>query len=264
MHITFTKMHGLGNDFMVVDATRHSYSFTDTQIQRLGHRHFGVGFDQLLLIEPSRNDDMDFYYRIFNVDGKEAEQCGNGLRCIVKYIVDKGLATAKSLTIGTQKGLHGAKVLQDGQVQVSLGQPTAIQGQTTLQLGQHKVECFSLSLGNPHAVIQVEDIAQAPVNELGQLINEHGFFPAGVNVGFMQRVAANHIRLRVFERGVGETLACGSGACAAVLTGFLQQILSTMVTVALPGGELAITVDANNAVSMIGPAVTVYEGMISV
>lgn len=256
-------MHGLGNDFMVVDATRQLYSFTPAQIQQLADRHRGVGFDQLLLIEPARHEEMDFFYRIFNADGSMAEQCGNGLRCITKFIIDKGLSTRSYLRIGTAKGIQQAVLLPNGLVQVVMGKPTSLQGMTDLSVNERLIHSFSLSFGNPHTVIQVSDVMTAPVQKLGALLNQHSHFPLGVNVSFMQIASSTRMDLRVFERGVGETLACGSGACAAALAAYLQGLAADRVTVSLPGGELTITIASDHTVTMIGPAAIVYEGQVN-
>lgn len=261
--LPFTKMQGLGNDFMVVDATQHTYPLTAQLIQQWAGRHWGIGFDQLLLIEPARQVNMDFFYRIFNADGSEAEQCGNGLRCITKYIFDKKLSTQPQLKIGTLTGLHITERLANGMIRVVMGKPTYLTGLEQISIGSQTMACFSLGIGNPHTVLQVGDITKAPVAEIGSLLNQSNYFPQGVNVEFMQVITRNEVKLRVFERTIGETLACGSGACAAAVAGYLTDILSNDVTVLLPGGELLIQVAADQTITMIGPAVTVYEGSIN-
>ena len=213
--IRFTKMHGLGNDFMVVDATQQPCLLNAGQIQQLADRHTGIGFDQLLWIEAPKHSEMDFFYRIFNVDGSEAEQCGNGLRCITRYIHTKQLSHKNPLKIGTLKGLQLAEQLAGGLIRVVMGKPNYLIGFEDILVQNQWVRSFSLGMGNPHTVIQVPDITSAKVVELGGLLNNHVHFPKGVNVEFMQILTPSRIRLRVFERAVGETLACGSGACAA-------------------------------------------------
>jgi len=257
-------MHGLGNDFMVVDARSQVFSLTALQISQLADRHRGVGFDQLLLIEKPRGPEMDFFYRIFNVDGNEAEQCGNGLRCITRFIYDKGLANKQLLKIGTQKGLQLTKLLANGLIEVVMGEPSYLRGKEQLQLEQHSVEFFSLGFGNPHAVIRVDELKHAPVSHWGLALNQHSHFPQGINVGFMQIFTPEHIGLRVYERAVGETLACGSGACAAVTAGQLQGLLAAKVKVSLPGGELWIERNAQQETIMLGPAASVYEGVVTI
>lgn len=260
--IRFTKMHGLGNDFMVVNAIENPSALTPSQIRQLADRHRGVGFDQLLLIEQPQHAGMDFFYRIFNVDGSEAEQCGNGLRCIVKFIYDKQLTNNVTLRIGTLKGIQIAEPPADGLIRVVMGKPSYIKGIQQFAIGEQVINCFSLGMGNPHTVIQVSDINQAPVADVGSILNRAPEFPQGVNVEFMQIVHPNHIHLRVYERAVGETLACGSGACAAVAAGWLQGLLADKVTVSLPGGELWIEIASDHTITMQGPATTVYEGEI--
>jgi diaminopimelate epimerase len=261
--IRFTKMHGLGNDFMVVNAIAQPYLLKAEQIRQLANRNTGIGFDQLLLIEPPRHSEMDFFYRIFNIDGSEAEQCGNGLRCITHYLQTKQLSFKNPLRIGTLKGLHLAEQLADGSIKVIIGKPSYVTGLEELQLGGQLLKCFSLNLGNPHTVIQVPNIKAAPIGKIGALFNSHPHFPNGVNVEFMQVETPSLIRLRVFERAVGETLACGSGACAAVVAGQIQGLLATKVRVELPGGSLLIETDSANRITMLGPAVTVYEGEVT-
>lgn len=260
--IRFTKMHGLGNDFMVIDATQQPCPLIPEQIRQLANRHMGIGFDQLLLIEPPKHKEMDFFYRIFNIDGSEAEQCGNGLRCITQYIHTKKLSLKNPLKIGTLKGIQLSEQLAGGLVRVVMGKPSYLIGFEEIQIHNQVVKSFSLGMGNPHTVILVRDVSIARVAELGKLLNNHPHFPQGINVEFMQVLTSSHIRLRVFERAVGETLACGSGACAAVAAGQAQGLLAPEVTVELPGGELWIATDSTKQLTMVGPAATVYEGKI--
>ncbi len=272
MELTFTKMHGLGNDFVVIDATREPVDLTPEQIRFIADRHFGVGCDQLLLVEPPPSADLDFTYRIFNADGGEVEQCGNGARCFAVFVREKGLTDRDVIRVATAGGPIELKVEPDGQVTVDMGAPRfepeaipfvaderadvyslAVDGQT--------VEASVLSMGNPHAVLRVDDVENVPVTELGPKLEHHPRFPNRANIGFMQVVDRSHIRLRVWERGSGETLACGTGACAAVVAGRQRGWLDDKVTVRLPGGELHIAwAGEGQPVMMTGPAVSVFEG----
>jgi diaminopimelate epimerase len=275
MLINFSKMHGLGNDFVVIDAIRQSVSLDASQIRYLCDRHFGIGCDQLLLIEPASTKETDFNYRIFNADGQEVEQCGNGARCFARYVLDHGLTDKHEISVQTLGGKIQLTVEADGQVTVDMGKPRfepsalpmhASQRQQSyeLDIDGETVSFGAVSMGNPHAVIMVDDVEMAAVEQLGARISNHEFFPNRVNVGFMQLIDAGHIRLRVFERGVGETLACGSGACAAVVIGRQSGLLNDMVTVELPGGRLTIRwQDQNSGVRMTGPAEEVFEGTIT-
>jgi len=280
MNIPFTKMHGLGNDFIVISNLHNEYQFSTKQIAALGHRQFGVGFDQLLLIEAAPEPDIDFSYRIFNIDGQEVEHCGNGARCFAKYVSDKGLCDGKSLIVKTVNRVLTLKINDDGSVKVDMEAPefdaskipfTASSSskihtrQLTVLGGSIEVEFCALSMGNPHAVIRVEDVGKTAVKELGEALNAHRDFPEGCNVGFMQVCDRNTIDLRVYERGAGETLACGTGACAAVVAGCLQGLLNDTVKVKLHGGELSITwLGMDSPVLMTGPATTVFEGNIQI
>lgn len=268
--IRFTKMQGAGNDFMVIDGINQSISLSAEQIKRLAHRQFGIGFDQLLLVETSSI--ADFKYRIFNADGSEVAQCGNGARCFVRFVVDQQLTQKREISVETASGIITPKLEDDGLVTVNMGAPRfalseipftaeAIAPTYKLDVNDQPVEVAVLSMGNPHAVQIVDNIETAPVLALGSKIEVHPRFPQRVNAGFMQIVDAHHIKLRVFERGSGETLACGTGACAAVVAGIQLGRLQSPVHVSARGGELHIAWQGDNsAVMMTGPAVTVFTG----
>ncbi len=272
--IQFTKMQGLGNDFVVFDAVRQSLTLTPEVVRQLADRHFGIGCDQLLLVEPARLAGTDFAYRIFNADGGEVEQCGNGARCFARFVRDKGLTDKDDIAVETLAGTLRLHIEPDGQVTVDMGvprfEPKDVPFEAprrepiyTLTVGGEEMEFSVLSMGNPHAVTNVDDVDAAPVARLGPLIEHHPRFPRRVNAGFMQVLAADHIRLRVYERGAGETLACGSGACAAVVAGRQQGLLGDTVRVDVPGGSLHISWEGEgSSVYMTGPALTVYEGTI--
>ena len=274
MELSFTKMHGLGNDFVVIDATSQPVDLTMEQIRFLADRRLGVGCDQLLLVEPPRQPEADFTYRIFNADGGEVEQCGNGARCFARYVRDQGLTRKQQIAVATAAGIITLQVEADGQVTVDMGVPIFEPADVPfaadtraevypLEVEATQVEVSVVSMGNPHAVMRVEQVDKAPVTSLGPRIESHARFPRRVNVGFMQVVDRQHIRLRVFERGVGETLACGSGACAAVVVGRQRGWLDDKVTVGLTGGNLKIQWQGEGQpVLMTGPAVSVYEGRI--
>ncbi len=275
MEILFTKMHGLGNDFVVIDATSRPPELSAEQIRFIADRHFGVGCDQVLLVEAARTAAADFTYRIFNADGSEVGQCGNGARCFARFVRDKGLTDKDQITVATASGLITLHIERDGQVTVDMGAPDftpanipfeadAPADSYALEVEGETYEIAAVSMGNPHAVLRVDDVERAPVATLGPKIESHRRFPQRVNVGFMQVVDPQYIRLRVYERGSGETLACGSGACAAVVTGRQQGWLDDRVTVSLPGGELQINwAGEGQAVMMTGPAVSVFEGKLS-
>jgi len=274
MRIRFTKMHGLGNDFMVIDAISQQPNLTAEQIQRLADRRFGVGFDQLLLVEYPTKPDVDFRYRIYNADGSEVENCGNGARCFAKFVRDRRLTGKSNIAVQTATGSMTLNVQADGNISVDMGAPVlqpsdiplqAVDTATTynLELDGSTIEFGAASMGNPHAVLVVPDVDRAPVEKLGPRLETHPMFPNRANIGFMQVVSRAEIKLRIFERGVGETLACGTGACAAVVVGQLQGLLDQIVVVHLPGGDLRIEwAGPGQSVLMTGPAVTVYQGQI--
>ena len=274
MRLKFTKMQGLGNDFVVLDATRSPLSLTPGQLKRLADRHFGIGCDQILQIEAPRQADTDFYYRIFNADGGEVEQCGNGARCFVLYVHEHGLTAKREIRVGTPGGVIVPRLEGDGQVTVNMGVPEfeppripfdapAREPAYELLLDGRQVRISALAMGNPHAVQIVPDVDRAPVGRDGPLIERHPRFPNGVNAGFAQIVDRTHIRLRVYERGAGETLACGTGACAAVVVGRAQGLTEERVSVSTRGGDLGISWAGDGSpVIMTGPAATVFEGEI--
>ena len=274
MTLRFTKMHGLGNDFVVIDGINQTVALDPARIRRLADRHLGIGCDQVLLVEASGRADADFRYRIFNADGSEVEQCGNGARCFARFVRDRGLTDKDDLRVATAAGLLRLQIRPDGWVAVDMGQPRLEPADIPFYATERAqlypiaadgmdMEIGVVSMGNPHTVLAVENVDRAPVAHLGPLLERHGRFPKRTNVGFMQIVAPDHIRLRVFERGAGETLACGSGACAAVVVGRLWGLLWPNVRVELPGGELTVHwAGEGESVTMIGPAETVFEGWI--
>lgn len=274
MRFEFTKMQGIGNDFVVIDARSQPIELGADQLRHLADRRFGVGCDQVLLLEPPRQAGADVRYRIFNHDGAEVEQCGNGARCIARYLHENGLAEHAEIVAETTAGLITLFLEPDHQVRVNMGVPdfepehiplkiAARAMIYSLPLQQGDVQFRAVSMGNPHAVLQVVDIDSAPVSELGPLLQHQAQFPASVNVGFMQVIDRGHIRLRVYERGVGETPACGTGACAAAVTGIQARLLDADVSVDLPGGRLHIHwAGAGEPVWMTGPAEFVYQGSI--
>ncbi len=269
-------MQGLGNDFVVIDALTRPFGLTQGQLVRIADRHFGVGCDQILVVEPPVLPDTDFHYRIFNADGGEVEQCGNGARCFVRYVRDRGLTAKREIRVGTRAGVIVPRLEADGQVTVDMGVPEfeparipfeapARAATYALELDGRRVEVSALSMGNPHAVQIVADVERAPVAAEGPLIEHHARFPRRVNAGYMQVVSRRRILLRVWERGAGETLACGSSACAAVAAGVTRGLLDGEVTVATRGGDLGISWAGEGApVMMTGPAVTVFEGEIDI
>ncbi len=273
MEINFTKMHGAGNDFMVIDAINQSINLTPLQIQALAHRQFGVGFDQLLLVEKSTM--ADFKYRIFNADGSEVAQCGNGARCFVRFVVDNHLTEKREISVETASGIITPKLEENGFVTVNMGAPKFAPNEIpfvadnasnayTLEVGEQNVTISAVSMGNPHAVQIVDDVELAPVVTLGGQIEVHPRFPERVNAGFMQIVDAHHIKLRVFERGSGETLACGTGACAAVVAGIQLGKLQSPVQVSARGGQLQIAWLGDGApVMMTGPTENVFTGTVT-
>lgn len=272
MRLKFTKMHGLGNDFVVLDASARPLSLTPEQLRLIANRHLGIGCDQILQVEPSRQPDTDFYYRIFNADGGEVEQCGNGARCFVRYVRDRGLTTKTEIRVGTRGGVIVPRLEDDGRVTVNMGVPefeparipfAAPRRALTyeLEVNGRRLEISALSVGNPHAVQFVPDVERAPVETEGPLIERHPRFPQRVNAGYAQVINRDHIRLRVHERGAGETLACGTGACAAAVAGITRGLLERRLTVSTRGGNLGISwAGEGQPVIMTGPAVTVFEG----
>ncbi|MBX9296763.1 diaminopimelate epimerase [Chromobacterium vaccinii] len=274
MKLKFSKMHGLGNDFMVIDGVRQAVSLSPEQIRLLGNRQLGIGFDQLLLVEPAREAGHDFRYRIFNNDGGEVEQCGNGARCFAKFVRDQGLTGKSRIEVETARGVISPEYLGDGLARVDMGVPRFKPADLpfladaealtyALPLSGGGCEIGIASMGNPHAVQLVDDVDTAPVAEIGPRIESHPAFPQRVNAGFMQIVNRGEIRLRVYERGAGETLACGTGACAAVVCGIRQGLLDPRVTVHARGGDIVIEwAGEGSPVIMTGPAVTVFQGEI--
>lgn len=272
MNLSFTKMHGLGNDFVVIDAINQSVDLTPEQVRFIADRHRGVGCDQLLLVEVSNTPNVDFKYRIYNSDGSEVEQCGNGARCFARFVVDKDLTQKAEIAVETASGVIHPRLEADGQVTVDMGVPNftpeSLPFDVDMELESYilavngkKVVIGAVSMGNPHAVTLVDDVASAPVDLLGPTLESHALFPQRVNVGFMQVVARDRIRLRVFERGVGETQACGTGACAAVAVAHRWGMVGDEVTVELPGGSLLIRWSGGeSSLQMTGPAQTVFEG----
>ncbi len=276
MILEFTKMHGLGNDFVVIDGINQSVSLSNNTIRKLADRHFGIGFDQLLLVEAPTTANADFLYRIFNADGSEVNQCGNGARCFARFVHDKRLSSKNPLVVDTNTGQLHLQTDADNNVTVNMGIPRhkpeeiPIEAEaefavyTILHEGT-EIRFGAVSVGNPHAVIQTESIDNAPIATLGHAIEHNPLFPEQVNVGFMQIIDEHHIRLRVYERGVGETLACGSGACAAAVIGIEQNTLKDPVQVDLRGGELMISWHGRGTpVFLRGPAENVYEGKIQI
>ena len=274
MMLKFTKMQGLGNDFVVIDAISQRVSLSESQIRMISDRHFGIGCDQLLLVEKPINANADFRYRIFNSDGGEVAQCGNGARCFARFVCAKNLTDKSEIIVDTDAGQLVLYLDQTELVTVNMGVPRHLPAQIPLlmvdevktyqlTIDDQLIEFSAVSMGNPHAVLVVEDVANAPVAELGAKIESHALFPERVNVGFMQVISRTQIRLRVYERGAAETLACGSGACAAVVSGIELGLLDSMVQVGLLGGELTITwLGRGTSVSMKGPAEIVFEGQI--
>lgn len=274
MLLSFAKMHGLGNDFMVVDGVSQQVYFNEGQIRKLADRHRGVGFDQLLLVEPPQQPDVDFHYRIFNANGSEVEQCGNGIRCLARFVRKMGLTWKHKLRISTMKGVMNAQILRNGLVSVDMGVPELTPEKIPLASEQKEVtyqvtvegvsyQFGAVSMGNPHCVITVDDIKKADVDMIGGLLTRHEIFPSGANIGFMQIAANDEIKLRVYERGVGETQACGTGACASAVIARLQHQTDQKVRVYLPGGHLHIDwAGEGESLRMMGPAEFVYQGYI--
>lgn len=273
MGIKFTKMHGLGNDFMVIDGVNQKIDLQKEQIARLSNRYTGIGFDQCLLIEPSRASGVDFSYRIFNADGQEVGQCGNGARCLALFARHYGLTKQQKLTVATKTTTMHLTINSNDSVTVNMGVPKLKPSDIPLQMPQQQslyqlplkngqtITLHTINVGNPHAVLIVDDLTMAPVQELGQELSIHSYFPEQTNVGFMQIINHEHIKLRVYERGCGETNACGSGAVAAAAIGRLYHALGETIKVSLLGGDLMIDwADTNAAIYLTGPARFVYEG----
>ena len=275
MTLKFTKMHGAGNDFVVLDGVRQSIALSPEQLRYIADRHFGIGCDQILLVEKSPREDADFRYRISNADGGEVEQCGNGARCFLRFLHDHNLTSKREVVVETKSGLISPHLEEDGRVTVNMGAPIFDPSQIPfvsdsheviqpLQLGNEVLQITAVSIGNPHAVQVVADIETAPVTTQGPQIECHPRFPRRVNAGYMQIVDRSHIKLRVFERGAGETLSCGTGACAAVVAGIRRKLLDNTVHVATRGGTLSITwAGERSHVMMTGPAISVFEGEIN-
>ena len=276
MRIPFSKMHGLGNDFVVIDAVSRPLSLAVEQVRRLADRRFGIGCDQLLLVEPPRLAKADFRYHIFNADGSEAEMCGNGARAFARFVHDRGLSAARELTLDTDAGPVLTRLEEGGEVTVNMGPPRLLPAEVpfeataradvyALEVEGESVELGVVSMGNPHAVLRVDSVDGAPVGELGPRIECHSRFPNRVNVGFMEVCGEARVRLRVWERGAGETQACGTNACASVVSGRLRGWLGERVAVELPGGRLVISWRGEGEpVWMTGPAVQVFEGEIEI
>ncbi len=275
MMLKFTKMHGAGNDFVVLDGIRQHVALSPAQLRLLADRHFGVGCDQILLVEKAQGAGADFRYRIFNADGGEVEQCGNGARCFVRFVHDQKLTTKSEIVVETHSGIIRPRLEEDGRVTVNMGAPVLdasrvpFSGGTgeaaePLEVAGRTLQISAVSMGNPHAVQVVDNVEAADVENLGPLIEHHPRFPNRVNAGFMQVMDRQHIRLRVYERGAGETLSCGTGACAAVVAGIRRGLLDSPVTVATHGGTLSIAWGGEGSpVMMTGPAISVFTGEIN-
>ncbi|MBD3611335.1 MAG: diaminopimelate epimerase [Hydrogenovibrio crunogenus] len=274
--LKFSKMQGLGNDFMVIDGTQETITLSTEEIRFWANRYFGVGFDQLLMVENSAQGDVDFRYRIFNADGSEVQQCGNGARCFAKFVYDKGLTDKTEIRVETASGMIVLYITDQGWVRVNMGAPNFLpealpfdmpleSEQYELDVDGERFEIGAVSMGNPHAVLRVADLGAAPVAEVGEKIESHRLFPERVNVGFAETLDRQHIKLRVYERGAAETLACGTGACAAMVVLRNLGEVDDVVTVSLPGGDLEIewNGDKSSPVWMTGPAVHVFEGEIA-
>jgi len=273
--LKFTKMHGAGNDFVVIDGVRQEIYLTPEQLRLLADRHFGIGCDQILIVKRSNNEEADFRYLIFNADGGEVEQCGNGARCFVRFVHDHKLTSKREIVVETKSGLISPRLEEDGRVTVNMGAPIFEAGRIPfdsdsdavmqpLEVNGETVQITAVSMGNPHAVQVVADVEHAPVATMGPLIEAHPRFPRRVNAGFMQVIDRAHIKLRVYERGAGETMSCGTGACAAVVSGIQRGLLDNHVQVATHGGVLTIAwAGAGASVMMTGPAITVFEGEIN-
>ena len=272
--LRFSKMQGQGNDFVVLDGVRHDVSLTRDEVRAIADRHFGVGCDQLLVVEKPADSANDFRYRIWNADGGEVEQCGNGARCFARFVLDQGLTAKREIRVETASGVIAPRVEDSGQVTVDMGPPRfaprdvpfaadAERATYPLRVGNDALEVSVLSMGNPHAVQVVDDVDRAPVTTQGPAIENHPSFPRRVNAGYMQVLARDHVKLRVWERGVGETLACGTGACAAVVAGIRRGLLDDTVRVTTRGGDLVIRWRGDH-VMMTGDAVRVFDGEITI
>ena len=269
-------MHGAGNDFVVFDGVRQQIELSPEQLRLIADRHFGIGCDQILLVESPKNVDTDFGYRIFNSDGGEVAQCGNGARCFMRFVHDQKLTSKREIVVETHSGLIAPRLEQDGRITVNMGAPVfeparipfsggSGAASEPLEVEGKTLRISALSMGNPHAVQVVDDIENAPVKDLGPLIESHSRFPNRVNAGFMQIMDRHHIRLRVYERGSGETLSCGTGACAAVVAGIRRELLGSTVNVATRGGALTVSWEGGEtSVQMTGPAITVFTGEIQI
>lgn len=274
MLLRFTKMHGLGNDFMVLDLVSQHAHILPKHAKQWGDRHTGIGFDQLLIVEAPSNPEVDFRYRIFNADGSEVEQCGNGARCFARFVLDKRLTAKKRIRVETKGGIIELDVRNDGQICVDMGPPRLVPAEIPfdapaqalsypLEVDRQQVELAAVSMGNPHAVLRVNDINNAPVHQLGPQIEHHPRFPQRVNVGFIQVIDRHRAQLRVWERGAGETQACGTGACAAAVAAISQGWMDSPLLIDLPGGRLSIEWGGpGKPVLMTGPAVRVFEGQV--
>jgi len=264
MKLAFSKMQGAGNDFVVLDCTRQSFKLTREQLQRIADRHLGVGCDQILVVESARTSEADFRYRIFNADGGEVEQCGNGARCFVKFVHARGLTDKPEITVETLGGVIRPRLERDGEVSVDMGRPV-YSGMETLQVDGERVDVAIVSMGNPHAVQVVAEVTQAPVGTQGPRLERHARFAQGVNAGYLQVLDRHRIALRVWERAAGETLSCGTGACAAAVTGIARGLLDSPVRVQTRGGALTISWrGGDNAVIMKGPAEAVFDGTLEI
>lgn len=272
MLTTFTKMHGLGNDFMVINNLERKQNLSTDRIRALANRNFGIGFDQLLVVEPASVEGVEFDYRIYNADGGEVEHCGNGARCFAVYVRKNQLTDSRSIRVNTNGGIITLHVKADNQVTVDMGVPTFepasipfIASETameySLEVSKETLQIGAIGIGNPHAVLLVDDVDTAPVKKLGALIEKHERFPNRVNVGFVQIIDRSHAKLRVFERGVGETVACGTGACAAMVYGHRKKLLDKSAVLTLSGGDLRVEWNGeHHNVEMTGPCTTVFEG----
>jgi diaminopimelate epimerase len=276
MRLRFTKMHGQGNDFVVIDGVRQRVSLSAGQVRALADRHFGIGCDQLLVVERPASPENDFRYRIFNADGGEVEQCGNGARCFARFVLDEGLTDKREIRVETASGVIRPKIEASGEITVDMGAPRFAPAEVPFTADEARLvyplvvagvtrQVSVLSMGNPHAVQVVEDVERAPVATEGPLIENHPAFPKRVNAGYMQPLSRSHVRLRVWERGAGETLACGTGACAAVVAGIRRGLLGEEVLVTTRGGDLKIRwMGDNRPVMMTGDAVRVFDGEVEV